>query len=151
MGGAVADEAFWNDPALVRKFDQQTRVLGGMWIFFGMVPVLYGLFWIFEILTVAVSGDGYALFWVSSIAIFICLPGGVMFLVGLWVRRKKQASLVFSLLMGYGILLLCIATGIAWPAIVGLLTVVMSHTCFHSADKLRKQGIPLETPLPESA
>ena len=49
LSGAEIAEDFWIDPKLVRLFHSQTRWLSGLWIFFGTLPILYGLYWIFDI------------------------------------------------------------------------------------------------------
>ena len=145
----VGTDDFQINPSLVKKYHQQTRVLGGMWIFIGGVPCLFGIYWLFQLLA---SGpyDGGFIFWLILFGLYFCGPGAVMVFLGLMVRKKKRICLTLSLILGYLILLFCVATGFTLPILPGLLTVVMSHTCFHTSNQMRKAGIPLETPIPES-
>jgi|GEM_PF-2269598 len=149
LSGAEIAEDFWIDPKLVRLFHSQTRWLSGLWIFFGTLPILYGLYWIFDIFSAKEQFLGDVVFWLIVFGVSSILPGMVLIILGLIVRRKKQICLVVSLLAGYFLLLFCVATGSTVPVIAGLLTVVMSHACFHTADQMRKLGIPLDTPIPQ--
>lgn len=143
----VADE-FQVDPELVRKYHQQTRVLSGMWFFFGILPILFGGYWFLHLLAVG-PYDGGFIFWLILFGLYFIAPGLIVMILGAIVRKKKRSGLGLSLLAGYLLLLFCLATGFTLPIIPGLLTVVMSHACFHTSQQMRNVGIPLDTPIPD--
>lgn len=148
FNNVMTTDKFKIDPELVRKFHRQTRVLGGMWIFFGILPSLFGIYWLVSLLFLG-PYDGGFIFWLILFGLYFCGPGAVMVFLGLMVRKKKRICLTLSLILGYLILLFCVATGFTLPILPGLLTVVMSHTCFHTLYQMRKAGIPLETLIPK--
>lgn len=146
LSGDEVDEAFWIDPKLVRLFHNETRWLGGMWIFFGLWPLVFGAS---ELILAIGNTEIHFLFFeyviVSGVAVLI----GLLFIgLGIACRSKKFSGIVIGLLLGYLSMLLCLASLNLCSILICVVVLVQTHTVLRTAKRMRKLGIPLNTPIP---
>ena len=149
LGGVEVDAAFWIDPKLVRLFHKETRWLGAMWVFFGMWPIMFG---VGDLALILVDLDSVVfLFEYLLVSGFAILIGVMLIVVGIACRSKKISAMMTGLILGYLSMLLCLASFNLCAILICAVVLVQSHTVLRTARRMKKLGIPLDTPIPEAS